>query len=83
MFKVTKSQWSVSGVQNDYLCSSDDDIAKLPRFGVEGTQEVVTEDDMLTIAPCMYGSTALVIDPALDTSKLYILGADNSWVEFK
>jgi hypothetical protein len=83
MFRVTKSQWSVNGVQNDYLCSSEEDIAKLPRFGVEGTQEVVTEDDVIVNKPCMYGSTALVIDPALESSKLYILGPDNSWVEFK
>ena len=77
MFKVTKSQWSVSGVQNDYLCSSDDDIAKLPRFGVEGTQEVLTEDDMLANEPCMYGSTAIVLGS--DGGIVYILGPDNVW----
>lgn len=76
MFKVTKSQWSVSGVQNDYLCSSDDDIAKLPKFSIEGTQEVLTEVDELANKPCMYGSTAFV--PT--SGNAYILGSDNEWV---
>ena len=83
MFKITKLQWSVSGIQCDYLCSSVDDISKLPRFGVKGTQEITDYEEEFLNDPCMYGSTALVIDPSLETSKLYILGPDNNWTEYK
>ena len=83
MFKVTNSKWSVSGVQNDYLCSSESDIDHLPKFGVRGTQEEIDEMDKFANEPCMYGSTALVVDPSLVTHKLYVLGADNVWTEFK
>ena len=80
MFKVTKSQWSVCGSQKEFICTSADDLAKLPKFGIKGTQVDdsynYNEHDNESV---MYGSIAMVCDGA--TSEMYILTPDNNWTK--
>ena len=59
----------------EFLCSTEDDIAKLPRYKIAGTQEL--ENDTISNDPCGIGSTALVCS----TSDVYILTPDNEWVK--
>lgn len=75
MFKVTRTMWSISGRCNEYICTSPDDIAKLPRRNIPGTQESCDVDN----EPCVYGSTALVCTGT--TTEVYILNADNQWTK--
>lgn len=58
-----------------FLCSSVDDIAKLPKSEVSGTIET---DNVEVNDPCAFGSTALVCTS--DSSEVYILNPDNNWV---
>lgn len=80
MFRAIKTQWSISAELKEFLCSSVDDISKLPKFGIEGTQVdseyMNNEEDN---EPCMYGSTAMVCDGSV--SDVYILNPDNNWVK--
>lgn len=61
----------------DYVCDSEDDISKLPKFGVEGTQVLNDGDDKVTNEPCNYGSSATVISPFSG----YKLAPSNNWVK--
>ena len=56
-----------------YVCTSIDDITKLPRFKIPGTQ-VLDDHDPIDNAPCGYGSTAMV-----KGGGVYMLYPDNTW----
>ena len=60
----------------EYLCSSLDDINKLPKYNVEGTQE----GDAFHNVPCGYRSMAMVCDGVNETA-FYILNPENNWVK--
>lgn len=64
----------VNGI-NEYICSSQDDIAKLPKFNVKGTQAGTDFDNV----PCGISSTAMVCDGVATT--VYILNPENNWVK--
>lgn len=68
----------VNGI-NEYLCSSADDIAKLPKRNVKGTQQLDDGDDDFNNTPCMYNSTATVCDG--NGTIVYILNPENNWVK--
>lgn len=57
-----------------YVCSSEDDIAKLPKFGKVGTQVLNDGYDDTNNAPCGYGSTAIVLG-----GNVYQLFPNNEW----
>ena len=63
--------------QKEYLLTNAEDINKLPRVGIEGTQE--TCSDTVTNDPCAVGSTALLVTGAV--TEVYILTPDNEWVK--
>jgi len=65
----------VNGI-NEYLCTSEDDISKLPRYDVEGTQQLNDGKDKFNNTPCGYNSTALV-----KGGKVFKLWPDNEWAE--
>ena len=58
-----------------YDCTDHDDIRKLPRFNIPGTQVLNDGHDQIDNSPCGYGSTALVKD-----GSVYRLFPDNEWV---
>ena len=58
-----------------YVCDGPDDIAKLPRFKIEGTQSIDPECDIFDNEPCNYGSVATVISPFTG----YKLAPSNEW----
>lgn len=57
-----------------YDCTSDSDIAKLPRYGIPGTQVLDDGRDLTNNAPCGYGSIAIV-----KGGNVYKLFPDNQW----
>lgn len=61
--------------KKSYLLTSEDDVAKLPRFEINGSQGQNPTDD----EPCNFGSTALLVTGA-DT-KVFMLMPDNQWTE--
>ena len=61
--------------KNFYLATSTDDIANLPKFGVEGTQGTNEADD----EPCNYDSTCLVATGS--ATSVYKLMGTNEWVK--
>lgn len=61
--------------KKSFVCQSVDDIGKLPRCGIEGTQDVT--DDPTINEPCAIGSDAIV-----KTGEVYILWPDNEWGPF-
>ena len=63
----------------EYLCDSEEDIAKLPRIGIKGTMEVENGDNT-TNEPCSVGSLALVC-LGDGNSIPYILRPSNEWVK--
>lgn len=66
---------SCPNAKKQYLCTSVDDISKLPRCGIEGTQE--QRIDPKDNEPCGIGSQAIV-----KTGEVYILWPDNEWAPF-
>jgi hypothetical protein len=66
-----------SYLQKEYLLTNAEDVSKLPRIGIEGTQEIC--NDTVTNYPCAVGSTALVVTGAV--TEAYILTPDNEWVK--
>ena len=81
MFEFTgmKDNSMLRSAIKSYDCTSIDDIAKLPRYGIEGTQTLDDGRDDINNAPCGYGSTAMV---ATGTStKIYKLMRDNQWTK--
>ena len=59
----------------EYLCTSTSDLAKLPREGIRGTQNL--EDETVNDDPCAIGSTAMVCTGT--STDVYILTPDNEW----
>lgn len=59
----------------EYICQSVDDIAKLPRCGIPGTQE--STNDGYSNEPCAIGSTAVVVNG----SRVFVLAPNNEWAE--
>ena len=59
---------------NEYLCTSEDDIQKLPKYNIEGTQQLNDGKDKFNNAPCGYHSTAVV-----KGGNIYMLFPDNEW----
>jgi len=59
----------------EFICQDENDITKLPRYGINGTQE--SEYDTVSNQPCAIGSKAIVCS----TSNVYILSPDNAWVK--
>lgn len=66
-----------SYLQKEYLLTNAEDVSKLPRVGIKGTQEIC--NDTVTNDPCAVGSTALVVTGAV--TEAYILTPDNEWVK--
>ena len=60
----------------EYIVDTTDDIALLPRYGVNGTMNVDASDSYSN-DPCAIGSTALVCN----TSEVWILSPSNEWVK--
>lgn len=78
-FKITKINGQPNSVDTkEYICQSENDIKKLPRYGIRGTQE--EKNDTVSNNPCAIGSTAIVCGANVST-KVYILAPDNEWVE--
>ena len=63
--------------QKEYLVTNADDINKLPRVGIRGTQEA--ENDTVVNEPCAVGSTALLVTGIV--TEAYILTPNNEWVK--
>lgn len=61
----------------DFVCETSADIAKLPRFGIEGTQVLNDGCDSFDNEPCNYGSGATVLSPFSG----YKLSPSNQWVQ--
>lgn len=68
---VTNHPRPLSGSKKVFICTSVDDIAKLPRYGIKGTQTGCAD---VHNKPCDYGSTAIV-----KTGEVYMLWPDNEW----
>ena len=60
-----------------YDCTSVDDIAKLPRRNIPGTQVLNDGRDVENNAPCSYGSIAFV-----KGGGTYKLWPDNQWASW-
>ena len=58
-----------------FLCTSVDDVKKLPRVNIEGTLD--TDLDPNINEPCSYESTATVANPFSG----YMLAPNNEWVK--
>lgn len=68
----------IQGSMRKYLCTSNDDIDKLPKFGIPGTQETDNpKQDKFENTPCAYGSTAIISDGG--ATNAYKLFPDNEW----
>lgn len=70
--KVVDDNHLIPGAVKEYICTSADDIAMLPRHEVAGTS-----GEKISDAPCGYGSTAIVCTG--ESSDVYILTPDNNW----
>lgn len=66
-----------SSEYREYLCSTEDDIKLLPRYGVRGTLSNDTSD-IISNDPCSIGSKAYVCD----TMEFWILSPNNEWVKY-
>lgn len=60
----------------DFVCTSVDDISRLPTANTRGTQTAPL--DSILNDPVAIGSTATIADG----SGIYILSPDNVWVKF-
>ena len=58
----------VSSDLKEFVCQSVDDISKLPKKGISGTQETGDNE------PCAIGSMALV-----STGEIFVLFPNNEW----
>lgn len=77
MFKRYKTgQYPIVNGVCEFLCSSLDDIPKLPRYDIPGTQD----GDAFDNTPCGYRSVAMVCD-GVNPTELYILNPENNWVK--
>ena len=63
--------------QKEYLLTNAEDVKKLPRSGIKGTQEIY--NDTVTNDPCAVGSTALLVTGTV--TEVYILTPNNEWVK--
>lgn len=75
---------SVNGVPiahlyKEFLLETEDEIQKLPRYGVRGTFESADNNDDIN-SPCAFGSTAIVCKEGQETC-VYILSPSNVWVK--
>lgn len=61
----------------EYLCTSLDDLAKLPRYGIRGTQNV--DNETVDDDPCAIGSEALICTGT--STEVYKLTPDNEWTK--
>ena len=79
MFECTgiNDHTSLRSAIKSYDCTSEDDIAKLPKFGKAGTQVLNDGRDEHNNAPCGYGSIAIV-----KGGNVYKLFPDNEWSVF-
>lgn len=66
-----------STIKKDFICDSVDDIEKLPKYGVRGSIENIS--DLTINNPCAIGSTALICDSGDGSSAVYILTPSNEW----
>lgn len=74
----TLDQGGIDGVVVKYTCTSEEDVPKLPRFGIRGTQTDCPDKEN---DPCGYGSEAIVYT---DSNTIpYTLNAINEWIEVK
>ena len=60
----------------EFLITSLDEVAKLPRNGIEGSLETT---DTVTNKSCAIGSTAMLVTTG--NIEVYILTPDNEWVK--
>lgn len=72
IIKVVDDNHLIPGAVKEYICTSEDDVANLPRFNVIGKS-----GDKVSDSPCGYGSTAIVCTG--DNTNVYILTPDNNW----
>ena len=75
-YKITfiDGQANSSGLKK-FICQDESDIAKLPRYGINGVQE--SDKDTVSNKSCAIGSTAFVCS----TSNNYILAPNNTWTK--
>lgn len=59
----------------DFICDTPDDVEKLPKFGIEGTQQLNDGEDYVTNEPVYYNSSATVVEPYSG----YVLAPSNNW----
>lgn len=78
-YKVVKTLRPRDGSKNlnvkEYICDTPDDVQKLPRHDIEGTQILNDGDDLANNEPCDYGSSATVGTPFSG----YTLYPNNQW----
>lgn len=72
---ITINGQSNSSDTKEFLLTSVDEVAKLPRNGVEGTLETA---DTVTNKSCAIGSTAMVCDG--NSTLVFILSPNNEWI---
>ena len=72
MFRAIKNGFHST---NEYICTEEADIAKLPRVGTSGTQDSLPEEN----APCWYGSTAILCTGSV--TEVYMLMPNNEWTK--
>ena len=72
MFRAIKKGYDST---NEYICTTEADIAKLPRVGIDGTQDGHLEENN----PCWYGSTAIVCSGSI--TEVYMLMPNNEWTK--
>lgn len=65
--------------KKSFTCMTEDDISKLPRVGIPGTQVLTEEDEPDANDPVSYGSTVMVASPFC----VYHLAANNEWMKME
>ena len=73
--KISPKGYPSAYAIKDFICDTPDDIPKLPKFGIEGTQMLNDGEDYATNEPVYYGSSATVIEPYTG----YVLSPSNEW----
>ena len=78
-FRITStiSRSPIRGNVNEYICSEEADIDKLPRVGVPGTQ--TDANSKTDNAPCWYGSIAILCTG--NNTTVYTLTPNNVWTK--
>lgn len=75
-YKITFINGQVNSSElKKFICQDESDIAKLPRYGIDGIQE--PESDTVSSKSCAIGSTAFVCS----TSNTYVLAPNNTWIK--